>query len=826
MADGDTVAQPKDGMAVLYIEVKDTWDCENRGSFDSTLNGDLDLVSKCYKLVQFVPYYMRVSYKDNPGYLFTIDKVTSNRFFYASKGRWREDSGSWPLWGTFEEISPNDGGGNTPTLSLAAQLDTGAVYSCIHSCGSVPLVQGNQYAGTRKYGHEFVLTEGQLNAFTGLTLFVPDRRQPVKPNKTDDRGTYNTAYQPKSFLYKASLTAEATRSSKAGYYDVTLNWDTWMRQKEQAKKVGVDLQEQYYVYVVDPVTGKYTLIDKVDNNLGGDPNYPGPVKERTHTYQVPQQSTAQTITFIISANPLDSLNTSNIYIYSNTASVTIPGNDAFFMQAGEYRSRFDVQGERNVYRNTISITPKSWNDLANAASTYRLTRVGLDAKGAVVDSTVLATVNFSEKLNLNDSTRTYSVTYNADAQQKDADTFDGVAPFTSAKGTLGVKGDSILLVDRFAASTAQNAQPRSYRYRLFVGSDGPASSNAMPVPVFTTTGVGSRMAGISKAEVEADKDCSVSYTPRVRIEFNASVDAARTIDTYETVQVSGEQVTGYAKRTDESLSLINHRQGKTDESLGTVTPGVAGQEIALYDEYDQDDDPYTVRINTKVSFDGGKTTVPNSYGANRTSVKGPQLTFTADEVNRSKSVWDDGKGNERAAYGATLHLTPGLPEGIPNVYYYRLWRKDGNTTLLNELTDTVNAKQGWGTSYGNIQGTYLPTTSETSVRDIYLGNKPDGIKKVTYVARMYSTIVPKGSSAARKSAATAADGYYITEKTVDVHYTEETVTGVTDVNEVSPVASVTYYSVTGQQSATPWQGVNIQVTRYANGTTSTRKLVK
>lgn len=51
-------------------------------------------------------------------------------------------------------------------------------------------------------------------------------------------------------------------------------------------------------------------------------------------------------------------------------------------------------------------------------------------------------------------------------------------------------------------------------------------------------------------------------------------------------------------------------------------------------------------------------------------------------------------------------------------------------------------------------------------------------------------------------------------------------TGVDDVNAVKAVKSVSYYNVAGMESATPFEGMNLVVTRYTDGTTSTSKVMK
>ena len=45
-------------------------------------------------------------------------------------------------------------------------------------------------------------------------------------------------------------------------------------------------------------------------------------------------------------------------------------------------------------------------------------------------------------------------------------------------------------------------------------------------------------------------------------------------------------------------------------------------------------------------------------------------------------------------------------------------------------------------------------------------------------------------------------------------------------NAVKAVKSVSYYNVAGMESATPFEGMNLEVTRYTDGTTSTSKVMK
>ena len=51
-------------------------------------------------------------------------------------------------------------------------------------------------------------------------------------------------------------------------------------------------------------------------------------------------------------------------------------------------------------------------------------------------------------------------------------------------------------------------------------------------------------------------------------------------------------------------------------------------------------------------------------------------------------------------------------------------------------------------------------------------------------------------------------------------------TAVEEINVNKTVANVAYYNLAGQQSAEPVNGVNIVVTTYTDGSTSTAKVIK
>lgn len=65
-----------------------------------------------------------------------------------------------------------------------------------------------------------------------------------------------------------------------------------------------------------------------------------------------------------------------------------------------------------------------------------------------------------------------------------------------------------------------------------------------------------------------------------------------------------------------------------------------------------------------------------------------------------------------------------------------------------------------------------------------------------------------------------------TSLTMEGSYINGVITGVTPLNGTRQVAGVEYYNLAGMRSDRPWQGVNIIVTRYTDGTMQTAKAVQ
>ena len=90
-----------------------------------------------------------------------------------------------------------------------------------------------------------------------------------------------------------------------------------------------------------------------------------------------------------------------------------------------------------------------------------------------------------------------------------------------------------------------------------------------------------------------------------------------------------------------------------------------------------------------------------------------------------------------------------------------------------------------------------------------------------FVVRVYFTKSVNGSKAADPNG-----DYYIAEYTISDELTSDIPTCMFGVENYKVVTGIKYYNVAGIESDVPFQGVNIEVTTYDDGSRSTRKIIK
>jgi|GEM_PF-2437281 len=251
----------------------------------------------------------------------------------------------------------------------------------------------------------------------------------------------------------------------------------------------------------------------------------------------------------------------------------------------------------------------------------------------------------------------------------------------------------------------------------------------------------------------------------------------------------------------------------------------------------------------------------NTYGADiKTTAVGQvaiqEMSLTKPAETEWLEYWSvDGTKYTTFSLTATvLAAVPKLANVKPNwdnfePYMYRVWVKNNNN--LREFTTDENGKRkdaGAVTDSYLLLGTFLvadmdettdplnPTLGSMPTRDaddkivipddymVFGGKASDDYQ---FVVRFYYKRNETASASNRAPMLGDANSnsgrlYNAAENT----WTQSPVTAVYELSYDSNVVSTTYYNMQGMQSSTPFEGVNIVVTRYSDGTTRTVKVVK
>ena len=225
--------------------------------------------------------------------------------------------------------------------------------------------------------------------------------------------------------------------------------------------------------------------------------------------------------------------------------------------------------------------------------------------------------------------------------------------------------------------------------------------------------------------------------------------------------------------------------------------------IPSEDDPFKDYDLYKVRVWRQVDVNllNEEVFSGNNVGRNRAE----RITgdFLMEEVNNNTSsdpcLGREGVHNDLGISDYKLGSNENLTQ------FHSNWTKSGS----NEIMGTFGAKK-------------LRSTVQEG--DSVIDELP-----MHFIVRAYYTRTANLEQAnnGRGVDVTADSKYYIAEYQFDYTLTRDnTATGLSNVIVDRKVTSVTYYNLMGQQSSKPFEGVNIVVTRYSDGTTSTAKVIQ
>lgn len=705
------------------------------------------------------------------------------------------------------------------------------------------------------------------------------------PNKAQKFLYYNPDHAPKMGLFVIKLDEitedKAVKVEGQDAYDVALTWNSNLLNFLPGED-GV-----YNLYRVTNVDGVETYTPVKDSN-GNDVTITANTQAGlTYTDRVAQlPNEGQTITYVVRGR--DAGNFLSLQM-SNKESVYIPGidvsEDLNLKLKADYYSRFDPQEEKNNYSNLVTmgtvVSNITGEELQQGTLTF--TRAYTDATGNHCDPIAVGTVT-----NLNQSTKkgTMKVTMQNQEFFKYGYNSNGTASASAPNPSFNVtftynangvtfNGDGIKFYDNFSASVADNAHPSKYTYQVnFVFGDKFANSNTMDIYVHKTQLVmdpeGNRSVTAEQIASDAEK-INRALPANAPVEFGIDVKYSSKseilrYDAYRWPNTAPRYIIEPSSDPANEQDVVpNGIAGNQGTYYTTAMNAVAGANVPVTEGQTAQaifSDTYPVaNVGTYIYAPVVETFAPsadrsdyNTYGAPlqqaatgsiTVSVKTPQASEDpADDYSlMSEHTWDV-NGDQYAYYNIYLQVDQSsIPAGY-SIYKVRAWRKvdpsllgeeyskyyyrmGTNGEYLYEELDNVELEEddllGTGKDInGQVKCTFGARKLRTSADETGVIDE----LKAEFVVRVYFTAAtPSGAPMIK------ADGdtkYYVietpTERTFD--WKDGVVTGVAQLTTSGDVQGVTYYNVAGAASSQPWQGVNIVVTRYSDGTTTTTKVVK
>ncbi len=274
-----------------------------------------------------------------------------------------------------------------------------------------------------------------------------------------------------------------------------------------------------------------------------------------------------------------------------------------------------------------------------------------------------------------------------------------------------------------------------------------------------------------------------------------------------------------------SVNSIGDSNGRypfvRDESLGNIDGMWLNMYPASENEY-----YLPVTYANGVGDDGVVRSEGNTYGSAMQQVQeNGSISFNDSKCGKSNYTWTK-DGVTYAIYNPDVLISSSLPGGY-QLYKYRLWvdYEDDAPAWDFEKTDgKINLTEKMDRPL--YEGTNVSIGGDSPDKETWTFVAPANLTSVKLVARCYYKKASTASSApVLKARPTDSDRlYYVVESQVNVP-TDKIVTGIYNVTAKN-VVGVKYYNVQGVESATPFDGINIEVTTYDDGTRTTRKVLR
>ena len=852
----DDVTPPyEDGYTILMVAVSDNVTTLSPNSYSATYFTQtsqlVNYISNNIKAVQLLADGLRIGEGEAAGTAFNISGEY-DRFFMIGKGQAREKDADIvayenrtgricgervPFKQMFEQFSPTDGTDGSQITDFYAKMVGGELYGVIHDCASV-IDAEHYFSMAGKNAH-------QTRSLTGLNIFIPDYRlkywedtyqynngwtthtytvdgrtlNPYKSvNGTEFRdapylcanyGNYNPNIPPKVGIYTIDLEGVANPGSEEKTYDVVLTWESSLDEMS-----GGTVGQDYTLYLV--------LTDEDGNEVREEIIT---TTENSYTYQVPQNEHSYTLSYIVFGQPNDGEH-DMFTAWSNQADVIIPGwSDFLTLTLNHHESDYVKTDELNYYRNFLNVhnedavnglTPARVAEGENSFTLYRYD---------ITDATLVpvATMKLSGTNNIR-----YNIEYTNQmtlASEPVNVTTSGNLNLTN-NGTLDMS--DILFVDQFTAGTALNEHPSRYYYVLKL-DNADKSTNTVEVPVYKTN---ADLKGYY-TEAEVLEDTAPELLAGVK---NGSVEVnllANPAIYYYTVERGNNALPNQE---------ISHMQLRTDGTFMEMSNTLGQAGMIIDAGFNMFKDPMTLtgdagdymtyqtviwtlgedRVNNRPNHIDNV----NSYGSQimKTGVTDLDVTVNGTRSDGTYSNWRDENNEWCSIYNPVLTIDATLPSDASveyEPYMVRVWR-DCDQIRNSVIVENGHRANDWWSPRPVRELIVDEYTNETHI-DLgsLAGNElafgATNSAKISFVVRYYYKVAD-----ATRAIEAGAPLYYVVEEIIPW---ENIPTNVAEISVAQEGVS-TFYNAQGIKSDKPFDGVNIVVTTYSDGSTKTTKVVR
>ncbi len=546
----------------------------------------------------------------------------------------------------------------------------------------------------------------------------------------------------------------------------------------------------------------YDMWEESDKELFGEQGQNWAWRLKDKVYEVPN-ALVMLATYNPNNNPLDQPNRDYYGWSSNLAlGYHIQGKahireyeEDMVVGKGDYWSRYEYGDNKNAYRNDIEITIYKPNLNLNEIGNMWVQRI--DAEGNVTNIAKLMQQGTSSNFTMSYVNETQTAR-NDEKLAEVAQDFDK-APF--GEGQYNLQQANIGISDMFYSSlmdTRENngALSKHFEYQVvpFEGNTNELSCVVTSAPVYKTNENSVSRATYTQKQVDDDVENQLEQKDIASITFTPNMERGMT--EYRVYKAQQGATEGGKKW---EVALANIKVDDYGFLNPTFTDDITGE------TYEYVPEVYTAYNN-------------NTYGCYKQVVSDALINMTEPVLTASEYTGADG-----SKYClATVTINSKINNSSKDTrYLVRLWREVGGVkTLLNDQEEIVFNKKTL-TSYSSIDD-LIDTDEPITIADVFKVNQVTAglmaegetadIQDVTYYATLYVMD-------------NASEKFYV-KKINKTKSGQNIPTAITTVNGGAQVESVRYYNVAGIESEKPFAGMNIVVTRYSDGTTTTTKVVK